>query len=148
MSNFHALSPVGSPSEASGSQERAPRVRPPRDDNPFLSPSSSPVRRRRAAPASSTRFELDGEEPLNEMAGLGAFDPPGTDPAKAHTRLQNAWVAERAAPELLRWEGALVDEVCGDIEERVVSDSAGRQGRSAQSMEGGCSKVQLHSAPR
>ena len=35
-------------------------------------------------------------------------------------RLQGAWVSERAAPELLPWEGESVDAVCSQIEEQVV----------------------------
>lgn len=33
--------------------------------------------------------------------------------------LTNAWVSERAAPELLAWEGECVDAVCSQIEEQV-----------------------------
>lgn len=34
--------------------------------------------------------------------------------------LQRAWVAERAAPEILVWEGDAVDDVCSQIEEQMV----------------------------
>jgi hypothetical protein len=36
-------------------------------------------------------------------------------------QLQRAWISERAAPEILPWQGHAVDDVCSQIEEQMVS---------------------------
>lgn len=49
---------------------------------------------------------------------LGGAEKDKVPPIEA---LQRAWVSERAAPELLRWEERGVDEVCAQIEDQAVS---------------------------
>lgn len=100
----------------------------------------TPPRRRQTTPSRSARGE-------SVLTSTTAHDAP--QPLPAIVRLQKVWVAERACPDLLSWSGIgsstggaridvsstrwrcdeIVDEVCAQIEQQVVSMIALKQSR-------------------
>jgi len=49
----------------------------------------------------------------------GAGDGEGDEEDTRVRRLMRAWVAERAAPSVLRWEGDIVDDLMHKVEQQV-----------------------------
>ena len=101
----------------------------------------TPPRRRQSIPSRSSRGE-------SVVTSTTAQDAP--QPVAAIVRLQRVWVAERACPDLLSWSGnggasgggarmdvsstrwrcdEIVDEVCAQIEQQVVSKESDEQRR-------------------
>lgn len=101
----------------------------------------TPPRRRQTSVATSS--PLNTRARAESVATTATYSVP--QPLPAIVRLQKVWVAERACPDLLAWsagdggEGAhlrnlsstrwrcdeIVDEVCAQIEQQVVSGSQG-----------------------
>lgn len=149
MSAFYSLSddedgPVAGPS--SPSMLATPRRNKPNDSSAAAyaleSPSASPFSRGggHAGPSTSAGAITPPRRPPAYNRGLSpslsirgaaptAPGPGPPPPLPAITRLQKAWVAERSCPELLPWSdpnGSLrcdevVDEVCAQVEQQVVS---------------------------
>ena len=69
-----------------------------------------------------TASRVDGDDgDANGMRVSDAEDAHGKRRSEPPIMLlQRAWVAERAAPEILAWEGDAVDDVCSQIEEQMV----------------------------